>query len=210
MLLGGAAFDIGENMAKNNSSNKQPKVEFKEMLEGASKTQQTKYQRFNSGDYALSDKTIDRANKCLDNFENYHDIALVDRLRPWEKTFPDDFYKHLFRLKQKPYNPYSSKRPAYVGNWTLEIVYDRLAPLIVRELKDRTPKGRNGRHSKKLFQSLSPLGYEALQRHLAQVIILMKLSKDWSQFYQLLNEQLPKYPQNGQEVLQYAIQFGVA
>jgi len=44
--------------------------------------------------------------KILDKF-------ITDEWAKWTKTFPDEFYKELFRLKDIPYPPTSMKRPSY-------------------------------------------------------------------------------------------------
>ena len=41
---------------------------------------------------------------------------LTDEWAKWTKTFPDDYYKELFRLKDMPYPPTSTKRPSYIGH----------------------------------------------------------------------------------------------
>lgn len=46
----------------------------------------------------------------------------------WTKTFPDEFYKEMFRLKGWSINPIFIKRPSVIGTYTRDIVYDRLAP----------------------------------------------------------------------------------
>lgn len=193
-------------MARDGS--KKPKVEFKEMLDRkASKPKRTNNPRFNSDEYAISDAAIDRANKFVESSGNYLDIIITDKLRPEKKSVPDEFYRQLYRLRGLPYNPNTTERPQYFGWLTLDIVYSRYAPMVVKELKEITPRGRNGRHTKKLYQNLSPYGFETWECHVAVVIALMKTSKDYEDFYHRLNEQLPKYPQSGDDVLQYAIKF---
>lgn len=196
-------FTIGNN-------SKKPKVEFKEMLEKkTSNTNRTKNPRFNSDEYAISDKDLERANKCLDAFENFLDILIIntDNFRIEDKRFPDEFYEHLFRLKNKPYIPH--ERGDYVGGWTNEIVYKRLAPMSFKRLKEKTPRGRKGRHCKKFHQSLTPYGLTVLDRHITITITLMKESKNYGEFHRKLEVHLPKYPQNGEEVLQHAINFNL-
>ena len=53
---------------------------------------------------------------------------LTDEWAKWTKTFPDEFYKELFRLKNIDYPPRTSQKPGYIGHWTNFIIYTRLAP----------------------------------------------------------------------------------
>lgn len=56
----------------------------------------------------------------------------------WTPTFPDEFYKNLFRLKGFPYPTGNTKlKPSFVGHWTNDIIYSRLAPGVLKELKKK-------------------------------------------------------------------------
>lgn len=108
---------------------------------------------------------------------------VATELQPYLTTFPPDFYKEMFRLKDLPYRADSVKRPQYFGLYTNDIVYKRLAPGVLAELKavqEKTPAG----HAKhKLFQRLTDnVGYPKLREHLGSVVTLMKLSSDWDDF----------------------------
>lgn len=115
-------------------------------------------------------------------------------LAKWAKTFPDEFYENLFKLKGWQYRPLSVKRPGVVGTWTNDIVYRRLAPGVLKQLRERNPVTETGRRKHKYFQWLSDdYGQPALKNHLSNVIFLMKASADWSRFYRALQRAAPKY-----------------
>jgi hypothetical protein len=77
---------------------------------------------------------------------------------------------------------------------TNDIVYKRLAPGVLQELKRVTPKLESGRHKEKLFQRLTQnLGYPKLREHLGSVVTIMKLSYSWSDFLEKLDKLHPKY-----------------
>jgi hypothetical protein len=119
---------------------------------------------------------------------------VAKELQAWIQTFPDDFYKQIFRLRDLPYTPYSVKRPQYFGNITNELVYKRLAPGVLEELKRVTPRDESGRPKQKYFQRLtSNLGYPKLREHLGSVVTLMKLSDGWRDFLEKLDRIHPKY-----------------
>jgi hypothetical protein len=122
------------------------------------------------------------------------DKYLGKELAIWEKTFPDEFYKHIFELRGWHYDPKSSKRPVLVGKLTLDIVYRRLAPGLLKELQTRAPRNDKGQLDHKLFLLLSQdYGYLRLKEHLSNLIVLMKASSSWASFYRLLQRALPKY-----------------
>lgn len=111
--------------------------------------------------------------------------AFVDQeLQPYLPTFPPAFYKEMFRLRGIAYSSdIGAARPQYFGKLTNDIVYKRLAPGVLDELKkiqEKTPGG-NAKH--KLFQRLTTnVGYPKLREHLGSVVTLMKLSRDYEDF----------------------------
>jgi hypothetical protein len=124
------------------------------------------------------------------------EMYIAKELLPWTKQFPDEFYKELFRLKEWQYSPPSVKRPSVVGYLTNDIVYDRLAPGILAELKKIIPKDEKGRRKHKFHQRLTEnVGHPKLAEHLSNVITLMKASASWNGFYRLVQRALPRYSQ---------------
>lgn len=115
-------------------------------------------------------------------------------LRKWAKTFPDEFYERLFRLKGWQYQPLSVKRPQYVGTLTNDLVYERIAPGVLEELKRIVPKDDKGRRKHRYFQRLTEdVGHPRLREHLAAVIALMKATTNWGQFKRAIERALPRY-----------------
>jgi hypothetical protein len=135
-----------------------------------------------------------RARQAL---EKILEKFLLDELAKWAKRFPDDFYKELFRLRGWEYKLGSVKRPSVVGTLTNDIVYSRIAPGILDELKIRTPRDDQGRAKVHYHRWLTEdIGHPKLQEHLSAVIALMKASADWRTFTRLLNRALPKFESN--------------
>ncbi|MBN3571319.1 P63C domain-containing protein [Burkholderia cenocepacia] len=118
---------------------------------------------------------------------------IAKELQPWVRTFPADYYEQLFRLRGLDYQKDTPKRPQYFGVLTNDIVYRRLAPGVLDELK-RVSKGENGRPKHKLFQKLTQnIGYPKLREHLGSVVTLMKLSDNYRDFIQKLDKIHPPY-----------------
>ncbi len=132
-----------------------------------------------------------RARKAL---EEILDKFIAEELRKWAKTFPDEFYKEMFRLRGWSYIPWSVRRPSAVGKYTNDLVYQRLAPGVLQQLKRRNPTDEKGRRKVRHHQWLTEdVGHPRLREHLAAVIALMKASTSWDQFRRALQRALPRY-----------------
>jgi hypothetical protein len=119
---------------------------------------------------------------------------IAKELRPWVRTFPDDYYEHLFRLRGMEYPADTFKKPQYFGHLTNNIVYARLAPRVLEELKKITPRDDRGRHKHRLHQHLTgDVGHPKLREHIASVVSLMKISDTYEQFAVFLDRAHPRY-----------------
>ena len=149
----------------------------------------------NVGIIALVDEATgfqrDRANDALaDILEQF----IAKELRPWVRTFPNEFYAQLFRLRGLQFPRDHVSRPKYFGHLTNDIIYKRLAPGVLEMLKSSTPKDEKGRYKHRLFQRLTEdVGHPKLREHLASVVALMKISRDYGQFEHFLSQVHPKY-----------------
>lgn len=122
------------------------------------------------------------------------DKYIRDEWAKWTKRFPDDFYKELFRLRNIPYPGHSMKRPQYIGHWTNDIVYSRLAPGIKKALREKNPRQSSGHRKRKHHQYLTEdLGVPKLQEHLSNIIFLMKGCTTWGDFIRRLNRASTRY-----------------
>ena len=83
--------------------------------------------------------------------------------------------------------------PQVVGRYTNDIIYDRLAPGILDELRKLNPKLSTGRRKVKHHQWLTEeTGHPALDRHFSGVMALMRANFDWSHFKRSLERAYPK------------------
>lgn len=119
---------------------------------------------------------------------------IAEEIRKWAPTFPPKFYREMFRLKKLPFDG-TTKRPRYFGKITNDLVYRRLAPGVLEELKKKNPViDDKGRRKHKYFQWLTgDIGHPALREHLEAVSTLMMASDSWDQFYKMLNRTKPIY-----------------
>lgn len=121
---------------------------------------------------------------------------LLKEAKPYIGTFPTEFYKQIFRLNKWSWNEKSAKRPGVIGKWTNDIVYERLAPRILREIQKMNPPIKPGRRKYKHFQYLTDeVGDVRLKAHFDGVLALMRAASNWDNFKRLLNRSFPKIKQ---------------
>lgn len=119
---------------------------------------------------------------------------VAKEIQAWIRTFPSDYYKEIFRLRGLDYPRDSVRRPQYFGHLTNDIVYRRLAPGVLDELKRVTLRDEDGKPKHKYFQRLTQnLGYPKLREHLGSVVTLMKLSRDWRDFGRKIDRIHPRF-----------------
>jgi P63C domain len=144
------------------------------------------------------DRAKDALTRILEAF-------IAKELQPWLRTFPADFYQEMYRLREMEYPNDTVQRPRYFGLLTNDIVYDRLAPDVLKKLKEVNPKQESGRRKHKYFQWLtSNVGYPKLREHLGSVVAIMKLSADWYDFRAKLDKLHPRYGKPTQLALEFA------
>ncbi len=116
---------------------------------------------------------------------------IAQELQPWTKTFPLEFDQQIFRLRQWPFNPQTMQGPRVLAKYTNDIVYKRLAPGVLEELRNRNPLVE-GRRKHKHFQWLTgDIGHPKLMAHLEGVKILMRESATWEEFQEKLDRHYP-------------------
>ncbi len=149
----------------------------------------------NVGIIALIDEVTGYQDlRARDALTRILEAFIAKELQPWIQTFPDDFYRHIFRLRGLSYPNDTVKRPQYFGWLTNDIVYKRLAPGVLDELKRVTPWSESGQLKHKYFQRLtSNVGYPKLREHLGSVVTMMKLSNEWSEFMGKLDNIHPRF-----------------
>jgi hypothetical protein len=155
----------------------------------------------NVGIIALVDENTGfERDRARGDLEKILEQFIAKELRPWIHTFPDEYYEQLFRLRGLMYPKDSVKRPQYFGHLTNDIIYRRLAPGVLDELKRLIPRGPDGRPKAQFHRMLTDnVGYRKLLEHLGSVVTLMKLSKDkdYAGFVELLDRIHPRYGETG-------------
>jgi hypothetical protein len=118
---------------------------------------------------------------------------VAKEIQPYLPTFGSDFYREIFRLRGLEFPRDSVKKPQYFGHLTNDIVYARLAPGVLEELKRVTIRNTEGKPKHKLFQRLtSNIGYPKLKEHLGAVVAFMQMSDNWNDFMWKLDRYHPR------------------
>lgn len=148
-----------------------------------------------TGIIALVDEATGfQRDRAKDALARILEAFIAKELQPWLRTFPGEFYQELFRLRGLEYPTDPVKRPQYFGVLTNDIVYKRLAPGVLNELKRVTVRDEDGRPKHKYFQHLtSNVGYPKLREHLGAVVAVMQLSLDYKDFIIKLDRLKPRY-----------------
>ena len=130
-----------------------------------------------------------RGSRALAEFlERY----LASELQPWVKTFPTEFYQQIYRLKGKRW-PKNGKFPKWLGHVTNDIVYSRLAPGVLEELRELNPVLPSGNRQNRHHQWLNvETGHPKLDRHIEAVILIMSISPTWEWFILHLDKRFPR------------------
>ena len=134
------------------------------------------------------DRARDALAKILEAF-------VAKELRAWVHTFPVDYYKQLYRLRSLEYPPKGNKMPQYFGRLTNDIVYQRLAPGVLDELRRLTPRDEKGRPKHRYHQRLTgDIGHPKLLQHLGAVVAVMRFAEDgnYDGFLKMLDKHYPR------------------
>lgn len=124
---------------------------------------------------------------------------ISEELLPWQKKFPDVFYKELFRLNGWEFNVNGIKnRPGVIGAWTNSLIYDELPSGVKDELKKKTPTSEAGNKTVRMHQFLTEdIGNNHLKSQIEQVLTLFRLSDNmkevWYNFQKLKDRKKGKF-----------------
>jgi len=141
---------------------------------------------------------IDEATGYRQQLEHRELQKILDKwmtgyARKWAKTFPDEFWEKLLRVKgQESY--IGHPKPQFVGHWVNDIVYKRLAPGVLSKVRELNPK-KNGGRKYKHHQFLSEdHGVPELKEHLMKAMTLFDVALATGQDLDLLLDKvLPRY-----------------
>lgn len=135
--------------------------------------------------------------KDRDTYQKYVEKFIRKEYAAWVKRFPVKFFELMNDLKGWKYEKNKTKYLPAMGHVINDVVYKRLAPDILSELKKVNPKDETGKRKAKHHSWLTDeIGIPALAEHLIGVMALASANKDWNKFYQQLNMAYPAHENN--------------
>ena len=117
---------------------------------------------------------------------------IAKELQTWTMTFDYEFYRLIYKLRGWS-GPDGHKRTPLIGHLTNDLVYNRLAPGVLDELKRLNPTLPTGYRKNRHHQWFTPdLGHPKLKEHLVGVMALMRAAPNWTVFQRSLQRAYPK------------------
>ena len=135
-----------------------------------------------------------RPQKAL---QAYLELLVRKELAAWAKRFPDEFYENIYKLKNWTWPGMGKNRYSVVAHYTNDLVYERLAPGVLDELRKKSPKNEKGERLNRLHQWLTEdVGHPLLAQHLHSVIMFQRFAiangYGWQRFLKMIGQVLPK------------------
>ncbi len=147
----------------------------------------------NVGIIALVDEATGyQADRAADELHRLMEVFMNPLYRQWSRTFPREFFEEMFRLRGWRVDfRRGPLGPRHAAQLTDEVVYRRLHPEVLAQLRERNPRvGERRRY--KHFQLLSDdLGRPTLEKHRMRVVTLMQVSRTWGEFMEYLDRLCP-------------------
>jgi P63C domain len=132
-----------------------------------------------------------------DALQMYLEKIIRKELAAWAKKFPDEFYENIYKLKGWPWPGMKKNRYSVVAHYTRNLVYERLAAGLLRELEARTPKNDGGNRTHKFHQWLTDdIGDPLLAQHLHSLVMFQRLAISsgfgWHRFLNMVDQVMPR------------------
>lgn len=64
---------------------------------------------------------------------------IAAELLPWQSRFPISYYEQIYRVMGWPYDASTTKRTAYIGKLTNKLIYEKLPPGVLPQLRRKNP-----------------------------------------------------------------------
>lgn len=131
--------------------------------------------------------------KERDIYQKYVEKFIRKEYAAWVRRFPIRFFELMSDLKGWQYEKNKTKYYPAMGHIINDVIYKRLAPNILNELRKVNPVDEEtGIRKAKHHQWLTDeIGIPALGEHLIGVMALAAANNDWRKFYSQLNRVYP-------------------
>jgi hypothetical protein len=124
--------------------------------------------------------------------EKILEAYVQEQYRPWLRTFPDEFFREVYRIHGWEFRPGQTQRTPHVGKLIKHYVYGQLPQGVLPELERVNPKNAKGNRPRKHHQHLTAdTGNDHLDKQINTVITLMKASRNRHEFEELFERVFP-------------------
>jgi hypothetical protein len=136
-----------------------------------------------------------------DALQQYLELLVRKELAVWAKKFPDEFYENIYRLRGWVWPGMNKNRYSVVAHYTRDLIYERMAPGLLKELEGKSPADDKGQRESKLHQWLTPdIGDPMLASHMQSVLTLQRLALangwGWQKFMGMVDQVMKKKGQS--------------
>jgi hypothetical protein len=145
----------------------------------------------------IDEATGYQAQRPRDALQEYLEMIVRTELAAWAKKFPDEFYENIYKLRGWPWPGMSKNRFSVVAHYTNDLVYERIAPGLLTELKAKSPKNEKGHRPNKLHQWLNEeIGNPLLAQHMHSLLMFQRLAitngYGWAKFVKMVDQVMPR------------------
>lgn len=138
-----------------------------------------------------------QAVRPKDALQTYLEMILAKELAAWAKKFPDEFYENIYKLKNWPWAGMKKNRYSVVAHYTRDLVYQRIAPGLLKELEEKSPKNEHGNRKNKLHQWFNDeIGNPLLAQHIHSLVMFQRFALangfGWNRFLKMVDQVMPK------------------
>lgn len=138
-----------------------------------------------------------QAVRPQDALQQYLEMIIRKELAVWAKKFPDEFYENIYKLRGWTWPGMGKNRYSVVAHYTRDLIYERMAPGLLNELEQKSPKDEKGNRDNKLHQWLTgDVGDPMLASHLQSILTLQRLALangwGWTKFMNMVDQVMKK------------------
>lgn len=131
--------------------------------------------------------------KVADAYQSFLEKFLLKEAAAYVRRFPVTFFEVMCDLKGWPYEKGKTRYIPAMGHVINDVIYSRLAPNILDELKERNPSIDGKRKHKQHSFLTVDVGVPALNEHIIGVMALARANSSWNKFYAQLSAAYPTY-----------------
>ena len=113
----------------------------------------------------IDEATGYQKRRAHDELQKILKAYIAPELLPWQSRFPISYYEQIYRVMGWKYDASTTKRTAYIGKLTNKLIYDKLPPGVLPQLRRKNPtdaatKRRKHKHSQFLTDGVGNVHLE--------------------------------------------------